>query len=147
MPSQLFANGIVALVDGSIDWDDGAATIKAILVKDTYVHSDTNADTFDFLDDVVANRATGTTDQTIGSRTIVKDATGNEVELKGPATVTFPTVSSGQNVKGIIVYRDVGGLDSTRRLLSYNEFASVLAGNGSDIQVTFAAEGIAKFSY
>jgi len=147
MASAVYAYGIGGFCGADIDWDDnGGTTIKAMLTLEDYT---VNKDTHDFLDDVSANRATGSTDQTMGtSRTIDYVPASDYVHLKGAATVTYtavPVQTGNKTVTGVVIYKDTG-TPATSRLISWNEFASAISPNGSDIQVTFDAAGVVRFT-
>lgn len=116
--------------DNNPDWLND--TIKAMLTEDTETPL---FDTEDYLDDVVAERSTGTTDATIVSK-VVDTATAEQVKLQG-GNITYTAVGDGNPaVGGIITYRDAAS-DATRRLITMNDFTGGnLTPNGGNIDVT-----------
>src|ERR1051325_167467 len=83
-----------------------ADTIKLMAVTATYTP---NADD-QFIDaggasDPVDARASGTTDQTVGTKSIVKDTTKDFAFFKG-GSVTFVAVPAGAAIVGFVLYKD-----------------------------------------
>lgn len=145
MASVVYANGIKGFCGADLDWDDnGGTTFKAQLTLSSYTP---DPDTHDFQDDVSASKASGTTDQTIGtSRAINIVGASNYVNLDAAASVTYTAVSGSQTVSGVIIYKDTG-TPGTSRLVCWCEFSSTLATNGGDVVVTFDADGCLRFTY
>lgn len=120
MASAIYDKAREWFLDGQISWS--ADTIKMILI-------DTGAYTFsaahDFLDDVPSGARIGSA-ATLASKTITS----------GVADAADPTFSAvtGSDIEAVIVYKDVGGLDSTRKLICYVDGIAVNP-NGSDITV------------
>src|SRR5205823_462398 len=95
-----------------------ADTIKLMAVTATY----TPVAGDQFLDagggtGPVAARASGTTDQTLGTKSIVKDTTNHFAFFKG-ASVTFTAVLAGSAIVGFVLYKDTG-VTTTSPLLAY----------------------------
>lgn len=146
MASGVYAKGIGAMCAANIDWDDtGGTTIKAMLVKSGYTP---DFDTEDFYDDISANKVTGTTDQSLTTRTVTYDAANNRVHLDGPATLTWSAVgpTPAETMIGVVIYKDTG-TPGTSALICYNEFSASKSTNGSDVQVTFDTDGHVRFTY
>lgn len=146
MASGIFAKGIEAFGIALFDWTNASATVKAMLAA-TGISPD--FDLHDFLNDLVSSRVTGTTDQTIGSKAITFVAGSNQVHFDGPATITYTAVPGTVTCVGCLIYFEPAAspTDANRRLLCYNEFSASVVSNGSDIQVTFAADGHMRFTY
>lgn len=143
MPASWYANGIKGHHDGSIDWD--TSTIKGVLVRDTYTP---DFDTHDNLDDIPsAQRAGGTSFQNLNSRVINIDAANNEIEFDTDgANLVFPTVTNGHVCRAVVVFVD-SGVESTSRLISYNQLASDVVADGGSVTITIPAEGYNKITY
>ena len=141
MASGAYSKGIEQFLAGSLDWD--ADTIKVMAVKTGYT---LNKETHEFLDDVSASRYTGTTDQTLGSKTNTIDTGNNRVELGGGA-VTFSSlaISGSDDVIGFIIYKDTG-VASTSPLIAFDDPTDVTP-NGGDVTYTPNSEGIVQFDY
>lgn len=94
--------------------DIDLVTIKAMFCAPTYTP---NQDTEVYLSDIVANRASGTTDLTVAGLTITVDNTDNRTEFDINDLVTGTiTVPAGTN--GIVFYIDTG-VAATSELLVY----------------------------
>jgi hypothetical protein len=132
---------MVSLLKGDIPWV--SATVKAQLTKSAYTP---DFDVHDFRDDVTSNKITGTTDQAIGSKAVNLDTADNLVHMDGPATITFSAVAGGETAGGVVLYEDNSSA-AADNLICWNAFSSTVATNGSDIQVTFAADGHVSVSY
>lgn len=145
MASGIFAKGIEAFGVALFDWTNASAVVKAMLAASGI---SPDFDTHDFLNDLVASRVSGTTDQSIGSKAINFVAGSNQVHFDGPATVTYSAVAGTVTCVGCLIYFEPGSpTDANRRLLCYNEFSASVVSNGSDIQVTFASDGHMRFTY
>lgn len=112
-------------------------TLKAILLDTTFTP---NAGTDQFLDagggtGAVAARVAGTTDQTIGSRSLAKDTTGHFAYLAG-APVTFAAVPTGVTVAGLAIYKDTG-VATTSKLIAVFDITDIPT-NGGDITIQWA---------
>lgn len=94
--------------------DIDLVTIKAMFCAPAYTP---NPDTEVFLSDVVANRASGSTDLTVSGLTINVDNTDNRTEFDFSDLVTGTvTVAGGTN--GVVIYIDTG-VAATSELLCY----------------------------
>jgi hypothetical protein len=145
MASVVYASGIAGFCGADMDWDVNDGTLfKAMLALSSYTP---NPDTHDFYDDVSASKASGTTDQSLGTAKAINIVGGsNQVNLDAAASVTFAAVAGSQTVSGVVIYRDTG-TPGTSRLVCWCEFASTLATNGGDVVVTFDALGCLQFTY
>lgn len=127
--------GIESVIDRNIDWI--ADTIKIALVAAGYVENKDDQ----FIDagganDVVDHRIPGTTDQTLGTKSIGKDLTGDFAYLTG-ANVTFVAVPGGATVAKVVAYKDTG-VATTSKILGVYDVADT-ATNGGDITIQWAA--------
>ena len=99
-------------------------TLKVRLVKNTYAQ---NLTTDEFITSVT--QVTGTTDQTLGSKTI----TGGAFDA---ADVTFTAVPAGETSEGVVIYKDTGTA-ATSPVIAYIDTITgfPLATNGGDITI------------
>ena len=160
--STFFMKGLRRLCEtggNRIDWDDATQNIKAMLVSDAFPQplAEADQDALETLASTVSNggalstkRVSGTTDQVVGSTSkgFTEDTAGNELELTAnPTQITFSAVAQGANARGVVIYREVSAADASRYILAFLKFSADLPTNGSDIRVTFSAEGVCKISY
>lgn len=108
------------LLDGDAELD--AATIKAMLVKDTYTFAATETT----IATAATHRVDGTTDQTLASITLTNG-------VFDAADITFGAVQSGFTAAGVVLYRLVTG-DSDSIPIAFIDITDV-ATNGGDITV------------
>lgn len=140
-----YSNGLNQMAQGAILWKaSGGSTVKAQLTVSTYA---LDKEAHDNLSDVSASKVSGTTDQTVALSDPAEDATNNQVELdSSAASVTYSAVASGTTGE-VIVYKD-SGVAGTSTLISYNDFSGGdITANGSDITVTWNADGILALVY
>lgn len=93
-----------------------AVTIKGMFCDPSYTP---NADTEEYLADISANRASGTTDFTVDNLTLTvndtDDATDFDIDNETTGSITVP---SGTDA---VVFYISTGTDSTSELLTYND--------------------------
>jgi hypothetical protein len=123
-----------SIVDRNIDLLSD--TIKAMMVKSGYV---ANAD-HQFIDegganDAVDHRVTGTTDQTLGSKAIGKDNTGDFAYFDAADSV-FSAVPGGETAVAVVIYKDTG-TPTTSKLICYLDIPDTPT-NGGDITLQYA---------
>lgn len=112
MASFIYPKGLSILTSAG---DYEANVIRALLERSTSTYTP-NID-HDFLDDFTTGGGVEITvasylRQTLGTKTNVVDLTNDRVEL-GAATIPFGNLESGQTVKSVIIYRQIGGDDTT----------------------------------
>lgn len=107
------------------------STYRAMLLLSTYTFNPDH----DYVSDVVAYEAAGGTRQTLASRVVTIDDSLNSAVFDFD-DVTFPTVTTGQTLGGMIVYRYVTG-DSDSVLVGWYPFT--LATDGTNVTVTLPA--------
>lgn len=134
MANVVMEEGVESIIDRSIDWLSD--TIKAIALGAAYTPDPDDQ----FLDagggtGMVASRITGTTDQTIGGKTIGKDTTNNFAYMDGN-DVTYSAVPAGADVVRIGVYKDTG-VATTSKILAVFDIADITP-NGGDITIQWA---------
>jgi hypothetical protein len=110
-------------------------TIKAMLVTATFVPDADNV----FIDaggasDAVDARAAGTTDQTLASKAIGVDNTGDFAYIDA-ADPTWTSVAAGSTIEGVVIYKDTG-TTTTSPMICYLDISVVP--NGGNITIQFA---------
>lgn len=128
--SGVFANGINALNRGEIVI--GTDTIRAVLMVSTFAPQ---YDTHEFFNPISANKASGTsTEKNLTVTSSVYEA-NDQVQIEHSATsIVFDTVSSGQRIAGILIFRS-GADGSADRLLCYCTLSSKITSDGSDVTI------------
>lgn len=123
MANRFFPKGKQAILNKEIDFDTD--TIKAILVSQSYTHSDA----YQFLSDVSAHRVAGTTDQALTAKSI----TLGVFDAADPKWLAVP---SGDVAEAVILYRDSGAA-ATSQLISIHDTITnfPVTTNGGDIEV------------
>ena len=138
MVSRVFPKAIAEMAAGNLNWTSD--TIRILLITNGYTYNEAN----DFVADVVANEATGTTRQTLGTKSVTEDAANDRVILDA-ADATFAAVPATQTISGAITYKEVTN-DADSFVIAFHD-GTDLAANGSDIQVQFPATGVLYGSY
>ncbi len=136
MANLVYNKGKAGILDGSIDWIND--TIKLMAVTAVYTP---NAD-HSFIDeggasDPVDARASGTTDQVIGTKSVVKDNANDFGFCKG-AGVTYTAVAAGSPIVGFIAFKDTG-TPTTSPLICFYDTADITP-NGGDVAFNPAAD-------
>jgi hypothetical protein len=103
-----------------------AGTVKIRLLTSAYTYSATHQ----FISDVSAGQVSGTTDQTLGTKTYV----GGKFTS---ASATYTAVTSGATAVAVVLYIDTGTA-GTSRLLAYLDGFSQLT-NGGDVVINPSA--------
>jgi hypothetical protein len=145
MANVMFNSGKLRLTAGATgEIDVIVDTIKAMLVSATYVPDPDNV----FIDaggasDPVDARTAGTTDQTLASKALGVDNTG-DFSYFDAADPTWASVPGGAACEGIVIYKDTG-TPTTSPMICYLDIS--VTPNGGNITAQFAAPasgGIAK---
>jgi len=138
--ATFFYKGLEEILDGNISFTTD--TIKAMFVDPSYT-LDTQND--QYLSDVSAKRASGSTDQTLTSKTVARDVANSRVKMDAnDLSIANETISGGTNA--IIVYKDTG-TEATSILLWYIDFAEgTLTPVNGTLSVTFDTAGIAHIT-
>lgn len=142
MANLNYNEGIESLLDRNIDF--AADTIKSMLASSVYTPNKDNQfiDTGGASDPVDARIGT---DQTLGSKVILKDTTNDFVYLDA-ADPTYTAVAGGSTVATVEVYKDTGTPTTSKLITSLD--VTDTATNGGDITVQFATPangGVTKF--
>jgi hypothetical protein len=135
MANVFYNEAKTSIVNRNIDL--AADTIKVMLVNSVYT---ANAD-HQFIDeagasDAVDARLAGTTDQTLGTKVIGKDNTGDFAYFDA-ADSLFSAVTTGQTAVAAIVYKDTG-TPTTSKMICYLDITDTPT-NGGDITLQYAA--------
>ena len=96
--------------------DMDTVTVKAMFCDPAYTP---DPDTEVFLSDIVANRASGTTDLTVSAFTFNVDNTDNRTEFD-ITDLTSGTITVAGGTDAVAFYIDTG-VESTSELLTYND--------------------------
>lgn len=116
---------------GGVTW--GSATVKARLVISSVTPARTDTSMTGY------TAATGSTDQTLGSKTVTKDTTNHRIVFDA-ADSTFTAVASGSTVGYFVVYKFVTN-DAGSTPLFLVDITDTPT-NGSDFVITWPATGI-----
>ncbi len=136
MANLVFNEAKKSLIAGSTgEIDFIVDTIKAMCVGSGFVPDADNQ----FIDeggsnDAVDHRTAGTTDQTLASKVIGKDTTGDFAYLDA-ADPTFTAVPAGPAIEGIVHYKDTG-VATTSKMINYLDVS--VTPNGGNITVQYA---------
>ncbi len=149
MASGCYSQGLIENVDGGIDWKTTPTEpYKMQLTQSSYT-PDKEAD--EDLADVVADKVTGTTDQSLVGASLAnpaEDVGNNRVEMDYTATVVFTAVAGGETAGFVIIYHDDSGVAADSALICFLDFSGGnIATNGSDITITINTEGVWALDY
>jgi hypothetical protein len=130
-----FSKYLVNTLKADIDHD--TITVKVMLLATA---ASPNADTHDFLDDLVANEVTGTNwaagGQTV-TLTVTEDAASDQVRVElSDISVNTVTLTDGKHA---LVYNSTPGTNATRHLIGYVTFDTALAPTAGTLAITFPA--------
>lgn len=136
MASTLFLQGISDIATGDVDWLND--TIKAAFMDPGYT---VDVDAHDYYDDISANIASGSTDQTLASKAINEDVANTRIEFDAAdLSISNETIVGGTD--GIIIYKDTG-TPGTSALIAWIEFTEgTLAPVNGLLTVTFDSNGL-----
>lgn len=145
MASGWYNKGKFKIGDSTINW--ASDTIRTLLVTDGYTF---NAD-HNWVSDVSASEVAqngGTYARvTLANKTVTEDDTNDRCTYDNTADVAHGSAGATQTVHGQVIYRQVGGDDTTPgddELLFFVDFTN-FAANGADITVQYHADGIGYF--
>lgn len=136
MAYQMYPTGLLQIQNQSLNFVTD--TIVAMLLTSAYTYSSTHQ----FVSSVVANEATGTTRQTLGSKSIVDNGTGIGFLGTLPA---FPTPDTSQTL-GYVAYYKANTGDSDHQLLLLQD-PTDLPTNGENVTVSIDATGLFIIGY
>jgi len=128
MASFLYDYGREGFLAGDIDWDGD--TIHCMLLDGDYTPTQA---TDQFMSDIPAGAKVDTS-ELLTNRTVV----GGEADADD---VTFTAVTNATDIVGAVIYKQVGGDDTTPaddRLIAYIDFVDICA-NGGDISISWQA--------
>ena len=145
--SVVYGSGLVEIGKGTIDWQaTSPSNISVQLTQDSYTP---DKDAHEDLADVSSSEVTGTTDQAIQGGITDPTHSAGTCSFDSTTNPTWSAVgpSPAETVGGVIVYYATG-VESTSTLISCNAFTGGnITTNGSDIQVTWASDGVFKITY
>ena len=138
--------GLVKLLSGDINWKNtGGSLVKCMLINDSFqANTGGFKNTCDYLNDVSGYNPTG--GSTKAPTLQVPQVAAGVVYLDpSTASLVFSTVSVG-TVGGYTTFKS-SGAESASPLITLNAFTGGnITANGSDIQVSFHANGIAQIT-
>jgi len=148
--ANLIYNGFLyGIAKQTIDWE--VDVFRALLVRDTstYVPDKDHEDLVDFTGGGgVEITASGYARDTIGTAAVTNDTGNDRTELDGD-NLDFGTPAAGQTVEAILIYKQVGGDDTTPAddlLVAYIDTDAgallPIATAGGAFTVTINAEGL-----
>lgn len=138
-----------------LDWSDVAASFRVLLEEDASTYSP-NPD-HEFLDEatgLVEVTAGGYARQDVDNRTVTTNTTNDRAELDAD-DIEFGAISAtgSQIAKGVILYLEVGGDDTTPEndlLIAYIDDADTqglpVTFNGGNVTLTVAAGGLLQLT-
>ncbi len=132
MANTLFPKGKEKFLSAALNLSSD--TIKAVLVKSSYTYSASH----EFLSDLGAN--TIGTAQTLASKTITNG-------VFDAADITFPTVTTGNTVNAVAIYKDTG-VAGTSPLIDYIDTVTglPLTTSGADVDIQWDSGAYKIFS-
>ena len=134
MASNLYNPGLEKLLDGTIDFEND--TINVLLVDTSHTFDKTH----DFVDDIVANEASGTgyARKTLANAAIALDAANDRVEFDAD-NPSYTALDAG-TIAAAIIFKQVTN-DSDSPLIAQIDFADLVT-NGSDVELQINSEGL-----
>ena len=143
------------LLNGAFDFTND--TLRVLLLDDSSAYT-FDADAHEFVDDLdgssdgdaPSNEPTDASysRQTLTGNAVTEDTTDDEAVFDAD-DITFPSLSTTNDIQAVVVYRQVGGDDTTPaddEVLVVLDDATVgdlpIPTNGSDLVITWDAEGI-----
>mgnify|MGYP001557596394 FL=1 len=134
MASNLYNPGLEKLLDGTIDFEND--TINVLLVDTNHTFDKTH----DFVDDIVANEASGTgyARKTLANAAIALDAANDRVEFDAD-NPSYTALDAG-TIAAAIIFKQVTN-DADSPLIAQIDFADLVT-NGSDVELQINSEGL-----
>jgi hypothetical protein len=134
MASNLYNPGLEKLLDGTIDFEND--TINVLLVDTSHTFDKTH----DFVDDIVANEASGTgyARKTLANAAIALDAANDRVEFDAD-NPSYTALDAG-TIAAAIIFKQVTN-DADSPLIAQIDFADLVT-NGSDVELQINSEGL-----
>ncbi len=134
MSSVFYNNGKGELLKANIDLESD--TIKLAFMATTYTP---DIDAHVYWADISANIASGTTVQTLGSKTVTVDNTNNRAEFDA-ANITLSTITATTNK--FVIYKDTGNVATSQLICCIDITEGTLSPIAGNLTLTFNAEGI-----
>ena len=133
------------VAEGEIDLD--ADTLKILLVMtNTTADTEANIQTLDGYTTLDEMDGSNYEVKTLGSLTHALDTGNNRFELD-EADVTYTALGAGtRNVQGVLLYKHVDGTDAHDQPIAFIEFGSSLSADGSDVTISWDAEGLLQLT-
>ena len=139
MASALYNSGKEALANGTLDWDNGSAAVRVLLVTAGYTFNPDH----NFVSSITNELSgTGYTRKDLAGRSVTKDNT-NDRAVCDANDLTWSAIDAGVPVAAV-AYLRVGADDTTPGddiLIGYFDFTA-LTTNGSDFNLVWNANGL-----
>lgn len=134
-PLTHYNTAFLALLDGSIEWDDGATNVAAILCTSSYAPALAHATYADITNEVTdADYAP----QAVTTRTTSRD--GDEIQYKSdPVDFGAEVTIAAQYL--ILVQGDAASLQTTDPLIGYVDFGEAKSSTAAAFKFTPASSG------
>lgn len=134
--SAFYNFGKGELLKGNIDLESD--TIKVAFMDTSYTQ---NTDTHDYYSDVSASVASGSTDQTLASKTVTVDDTNNRAEFDAAdLAITNETITGGTDK--MVVYKDTGTASTSPLICCIDISEGTLTPIDGTLAITWNSEGI-----
>ena len=144
MASRVYANAKYLAATDSLGWANGAAVFRGMLVGASYSFSHVQGTVSDVLAHEVSGGSYARVD--IAGRSVSLDLAGDRALCRANSPV-FPLLA-GVSPSGLIIYRQVGGSDSTPSndpLICFIDFPTTPA-TGLNYLVEFSPDGVFALS-
>lgn len=134
MASVFYNNGKGELMKANIDLESD--TIKLAFMATTYTP---DIDAHVYWSDISGSLASGTTSQTLGSKTVTVDNTNNRAEFDAANVSLSPITTSTDK---FVLYKDTGNAATSQLICCVDIAEGTLSPVDGTLSVTFNAEGI-----
>ena len=145
MSSDVYANAKLLMATDSLGWTDPAVTFRAMLMTAGYTFNHVQTHVSDILAFEVSGGTYARTDVT--GRTATLDLPGNRALLDA-INPLFPLLT-GVTPSGLVVYKQVGGDDSTPNndpLIVFVDFPTTPT-NGNNFLVELGPDGVVALTF
>lgn len=151
MANFVFTKALAAIAAGDLDLNAAGTVVRAMLERSTSTYSPSKD--HDFVSDLtgfVECSVMSYARQTLATKAVNIDDANDRAEFDAD-DVSFGNLESGQTVKGIILYQQTGGNDSSAGddvLIAYIDTATGLPATlgGGAFTITIDAEGLIQFA-
>lgn len=139
MASFVFNKAKEKFSKGEIDWEDD--TFRAFIVN-----AEPDRDSDEFVSDVSGSEVGAVSRKTLANTSVSTDSDHNVVVLDAD-DITFETVTLDETLAGVVIYKQVGGDDTTPGdddLICFIDTVDK-TGSGLDVDFNFSEQGVIRF--